>query len=180
MAGTSINLISTQAGQGPEFGALAATLKKVCYGSVIIFLASGLIVGAAYAFVRIQIGRLNEEKSTFAQAISASSVKEGLLLSLKNRIAVMDKLATSEKHMDILFNRISEIGATAPIKSFTLDDKNQVTMITQVNAIEQGILVTDAVIKEALAGNLTKPSLVSMTLDKTGTYNLTVSFVANL
>lgn len=177
MADTTINLIATKTDEGPQLTRITALLKKISYGSVILLLITGFLVGGVYVFVQGRVSQLTQEKNTLAQSVAADSTKEGLLRALKDRVAVFDKLSASAKHMDKFFNEVSLIGNTGTIDSISLDDTGKAIISTKLGSIDQAITVTDTLIKEATAGNITKPSLISMTIDKDGGFSLSVSFV---
>lgn len=173
----SINLIPTTIENTPELAVFFGILQKVTVGSLMLLIGSGLIVAGTFAYFSAVHTRLLGEKDRIVATINQQSIKEGLLLSAKQRIEVIDKIVAAQKHFTTLFAIVGDLRAVGILTSLTLDDTDTATMTVLVNTIEDAVSLVDALLAHEKSHTLTKPALASFALSKDGGFALSVSFV---
>ena len=173
----SINLIHSKANENPHLDAITSVLRRVSYAAVITLVLSGILVGAIYAFLQASSTQLEIKNDTLKATVSGDSPKEGILLAIKQRIAVIDKIMASQKDMDKLFGIISEITPVGNLKSLSIDDNNKTTISVQVATISDAVTMVDTLLNLATSGSVTKASLLTFSLTKDQGFNISFSFV---
>lgn len=176
----TINLISTNIEYTPEFSGLYGTLRRISYGSLILFIVLGVIVGGIAAYLSARENNLTAQKDALTATMNQVSVKEGLLLTVRQRVSVIDKITLSQKQIAPLFTAIDNILSGGQLISLSLDEVGQTVLTAHVNTLENAISLVDSLLASSQSKALTKPALTSFTIAKDGGFDIAVSFVPKL
>ena len=104
----SINLISPQAKLPKSITDVAPRLQRISIISLIVLLISAIFIGLFYSFLIRERTSLVVKRDTLRTEIKARSDIEGILISLKERIKISNKLLSSQIHWASIIDR--EIG----------------------------------------------------------------------
>lgn len=174
---TDINLIKTATEFSGEFMVLQERLRL---GSVIAtgaLLLVGLILGGMYFFLQTRLTTLKAQESTLTSTLTKSSVKEGLYLSFKDRVSIVSKVMKLQMPHAGVLNSLRTIAPAGALSAFSVDEKNTVTTSITVSSVEDlGTFVAN-ILKVAKSGGIKNPILEGVTLEKGGTFKMTLSFV---
>jgi len=176
----NINLITTTIETAPEFAGYFKILQKVSYTSLIVLIVSGVIVGSIFAYVSSRQSALRTEKNTLLAQINRQSVTEGLLLAVKQRVAVIDKILAGKQGVEPLFAIVDGVAAVGKPVSLLLDEFKTVTIVVHVGSVGEAITVADGILEKAKTNVITKPALASFTVNKEGGFDMGISFVVQL
>ncbi len=173
----SINLIPATIENTPEFVGVYELLRRISYGGLILFIASGLITGGVFAYLSARQTNLLTQKDSLTATINQYSIKEGLLLTAKQRVVVIDKIVAGQKDFSKLFGTVGNIVSSGQLVSLSLDDTNRVVLVAHVNSLTDAITVVDTLLKTAESHMLTRPELIAFSLSKDGGFDESLSFV---
>lgn len=172
-----INLISTTVERNPELENVTMILRRLSYGGLILLIASGAIVGGLFGYLTIQRDALTGDKKDLSATIAQESTKEGLLLAVKERAAVVKKVAGSQKQISPLFVLVGQLSPPGPIQTISYDDNGTALVITSLSSIGDAATLVNSLLTLVESHRAEKPKLVSLSLSKQGTIELSVSFV---
>src|SRR3990167_5601046 len=100
----NINLLTPSAKLSPEATRVTKQLQTVSSIALALFLVVGVVVGSAYLVLRIRHQDLSVRLAQIQQEISAKTVAEGLLVSIKDRVRVADKILATTPAWQTLFS----------------------------------------------------------------------------
>jgi hypothetical protein len=173
-----INLIQNRTEVSPQAGIVTALFRKLSLWALVILIVCGLSVGGFFYFVRIRTEQLAVKKQQFSELITQNTVKEGLLVSLKQRAALTKKVLGVQQHVDIVFDVLTAFVSFDHVTNVSLDDTNTVSVIIHAGSIPDVISMTDAMMKLNATSRIRAPQLVSFTLGREGGVDVGVSFIA--
>ncbi len=172
----TINLISTKADKTESVARFVPFLRRLAYGSLIFVIASGTAVGAAFLYMRSRVDGAVSEKNAAALAITNETTKEGLLIAVKQRATIVDKVMANQKRLDTFFDIVSQTVPKNELSAITLDDTYKTTVTAHAPSVAEAVKIIDSLLVLAAADRVTKPSLVALTLNKDGDMDVSVSF----
>lgn len=137
---------------------------------------AGLTIGAAFLYLRAQTESLEEQKIGIVRDINTQSGKEGLLLSLKDRIGIAGKALDAAKPWGKVFTVLGDIAYEEAFNSVSVDETGRVSTALELASIDETVDVVTNIM--ALAGEraLRTPQMISFALRDDGRVQLTVSF----
>jgi len=140
-----------------------------------LFIA-GLATGAAFFYLRAQTEALEAQKLRVVREINTQSRKEGLLLSLKDRIGIANKALDAAKPWGKVFTVLGDIAYEDAFNSVSVDETGRVSTALELASVDETVDVITNII--ALAGEraLRTPQMISFALRDDGRVQLTVSF----
>lgn len=172
-----INLIAVQQNEYPGLPEATRVVTNAAYGSLLILVVAGLATGAAYSYFSQKQQQVLTDQTAITQSVSNDSLKEGLLLAVKQRSAVSQKLLGSKKDTDAIFSLIAIFIPPSSLSSITIDDTDKTIMSAHVASISEAVPVVDGLLAAVDAGKASKPILEKFILTKDGGLDLTMSFV---
>lgn len=176
----NINLIQTKTNVNPQVKAISDIIQKASYWAVGTLIIAGLLVGGIYAYLTFQGTSLRTQKDELVSQVTQDAKKEGLLLSIRQRIGVIDKVTANQKHIDKLFSVIDTVVPLGSLKSLTLDDSDKATFVAGVGSISDAVSMVDALLKQGENGTVSKTQLESFALSDISGFEISLSFVPTL
>lgn len=173
----NINLIKSTTTEYPQLGRLSSLLTRLSIGSIVLLLVSGFTVSALFLFFESRIKDLTNQKEVLSAAIAQDSVKEGLLNSVKDRVAVIDKLSKEQKNVRSFFTILTQIFKTGQIVALSMDDLDNTVVNVHVDSIAEAAEIVDSLRKVVSATQARKPELVALTLGKDGGFLMSISYI---
>lgn len=172
----TINLLRTKS-TSPELLYWANRLRVAGIVSVGALLISGLVLGGVYLFLRKDTERLEQNKSELISRVSQERVKEGLLLSLKQRIGVAAKIQETEHSLGVVLDTVNRIADAKELIAVTSDEKQQIRIIVKTGSVEEAARVIANVLRMVQAKLVINPQLVGLDLGSDGSVRITIAFV---
>ncbi len=179
MASSEINLINKRAVSGPMavLTTLEPKIRMVAWWGLLGLLGTGVFLGLAFLFVSSRYRRLEEQKTQLTQQLRAASAKEGIVISLKQRITVAQKALDAARPWGKLFPLLEQIGPVNQFVTLTVDDTGRVNTIIEVQSIDEAVNVVSNAINLSANKALRSPQLLSFSLREIGTVQLGLSFI---
>lgn len=175
-----INLISVSNNQNPELAGVSELLRRISYGSLIVVIISGAVVGGLFGFFTIQRDALMNTRTSLVASVNQNSTKEGLLTAVKQRAALVKKIAAAQKQLTPLFTITGQLATPEQLESLLLDDSNKAVVLVKVGSIGDAAKVVDTLMTAVAAHQAEEPQLDALSLTKDGNIELSVSFVPTL
>jgi len=174
----TINLIQTKTPVSPQMEMATVFLRKLSLWVLVIFVVSGTIVGGIFYYLRVRDQNETNVDQQLSQEISQSTIKEGLLLALKQRILLTNKIIAVQKPVNKLFDTVAAFIPLGQVNALSLDDNNTVLLTIHAQSMKDMISPVDALIQQIAARTLRSPQLVSLSFKDDGSIDVTVSFIA--
>ena len=119
---STINLLKSKDYLSPSVYLWEEHLKKASLIGLTVVLLVGAIVGGIYLLLDVQVRNLESRKRQLITQINKQNIKEGLYLSLKSRVGIVEKAQSSQtswaKTLDIIISI-----ASPPLLTFISVDK---------------------------------------------------------
>ncbi len=176
----SLNLIQTKTNVSKELEMFETWVSRVSMGALILLMVSGILVGSLFFFLRSTESRMTEQKSVLVAQVSASTVKEGLLLAIKRRSTIVDTLIGKQKSFQDFFTTITRIVPTNNLNSLSFDERGKTVMVVHTETISEVLTIVDVLLKETKDQKIKNPELISLTFGQTGGIQASFSFIGNL
>lgn len=176
MSDTQINLIKRDVSSMGQWSKLEDGLRVASLWFLGGLFAAGLVTGAAFFYLRAQTEALEEQKIRTVREINTQSGKEGLLLSLKDRIGIASKALDAAKPWGKVFTLLRDIAYEEAFSSVSVDENGRVSTALELASVDETVTVVTNIM--ALAGEraLRTPQMISFALRDDGRVALTVSF----
>ncbi|MBI5449697.1 hypothetical protein HY948_05305 [Candidatus Gottesmanbacteria bacterium] len=172
----TINLLRTKS-DSPELEYWASRLRVAGYIGVAGLLVIGLLLGGGYLILRRETNSLEDKKSVLITRINQERTKEGLLLSLKQRIGLASKVGETQRSLGTVLDTINRIAETDQLVAITRDEKQQIRIIVKTKSVEEAAGVIANVLRMVAAKRVINPQLVGLDLGSDGSVRVTVAFV---
>lgn len=159
-----------------QFSRVEEMLRIVSLWSLGGLFMVGLIVGGAFLYLPVQTERIQAQRLTIAKEINIQNAKEGLLLSLKDRVGIANKALDAAKPWGKIFSVLSDIAYEEAFSTVSIDETGRVSTGLELASIDETVDVVTNIM--ALAGEraLRMPQMLSFALRDDGQVQLTVSF----
>lgn len=175
---TDINLIKRSA--GGAFGPFAGYEEKsrvIAWWSLLSLFGAGIIIGAVYLAINARLHQLETKKLQLTQRINAAQVKEGIIISLKQRIVVAQKAIDAARPWGKLFPMLEQIAPVAQFSTVTIDDSGRVSTTLEVQTIDEAVTAVANTINLFATRSLRSPQLLSLSLRESGEVRVALSFI---
>lgn len=173
-----INLIPTKPEESPQTGIIITFVQRFSLWALAIFIVSGVAIGGTYYYLKLRYDQLVITRQELSQIITQNATKEGLLVSIKQRTALITKIFGVQQPIGDVFDMFVPYVTPGQISDVTMDDKNNVSLIIHAASINDVVAITDALIKQTATNRVRAPQLNTLQLTKTGIINVGLSFVA--
>lgn len=173
----SINLIRSKPGIPGYVGTIARPLRLT---SLILFgvtVCGAMIVGLATLVIGDQYRKLVTAKDQYTKTIINNKSREELIVGTRQRLAVIEKARALQYGWSRVLDQIVTIAPASLIRSLSTDDKQTVLVTVDAHVTKDAQAIVDAVLAQYADKKITRPQLVSLTVDKDGQYAMTLSFV---
>lgn len=172
----NINLLRTTSGS-PELALWASRLRMVSYVAVGTVVTAGVLLGGAYMFLQRETAALIQNKTGLTLQVSQVHVKEGLLVSLKQRVGVSSKIQDTVRSFGVVLDTINRIADAKQLLAVTSDEKQQIRIIVKIGSVEEAAGIIANVFRMVLAKRVINPQLVGLDLHSDGSVRMTIAFV---
>jgi hypothetical protein len=173
----SINLIKTPINEIPLLAGMIPVLKRMAFICLTSLIISGLAAGGVYYYFFTLENTRIAQKNALVESVSQDSKKEGLLLAVKQRAAIVSSLTAGQKNISAFFNLLTQFITPEQMETITMSDNNKVIIGANTATIGDAVTLVDALLKTVDAGKVSKPDLVLFNLAKNGGFKISVSFV---
>ena len=173
---STINLLHTRSAS-PEVALWANRLRMAGYIAIGGLLMLGLLLGGAYVFLRRETEALAQRKTALVSQISQERAKEGLLLSLKQRVGVAAKIQETQRSLGAVLDTINRIADANQLLGVTSDEKQQIRIIVKTGSVEEAAGVIANVLRMATAKRVINPQLIGLDVSSDGSVRITIAFV---
>ena len=178
MASTEINLLKKQA--SGTLGLLEAFEPKIrifAWWGLIGLLGTGILLGLIYFFITSRYQALETQKTQIIQELKTNSVKEGIVISLKSRISVVQKALDVARPWGKLFPLLEQIGPVNSFVTLSVDESGRVSTIIEVQSIDDAVAIVTHTLELAGLKSLRSPQLLSFSMREAGIVQIGLSFI---
>jgi hypothetical protein len=172
----SINLLKSQTPLSPQVALFEQKMKYTSLVCLVISLIIGVLTFSVWGVVSLQKSNLSSENSRLITAVNSMSEKEGIFISLKERLKVVTGVLANQKKWSPAIDNIFAIAPAANISTVDFSPQGNLSMTTTVKSIDEAFGVVNTVLSQATAKALKNPTLESLRLDKDGSVKMIISF----
>ena len=173
----NINLLKTKSGISAQLVVLGEWLSRIGIAALLLVLVAGAGLATAYVWLAQDIRRQEDTKTRLVAELEQNRQKEGLLISLKRRAAVAEKIRIVQRPLGGLFTITSSFVPEGKLVSLRMDEQLQVQVQAQAASIEEVAIIILGLESLARDKRIINPQLVGLDIGKDGSVRLTVSFV---
>lgn len=179
MATKDINLLQKNGGS-VRFISIERILTRLMWISLGIVCIAGVSIGSVYIVVSSQQSREDARKAALIGSIKEMATKEGILVSLQQRIAVASKALDAARPYGNLFGLLDHIAPSEYFTSLSIDDVGRSTVTLVIPSVDEAVTTVANVIIQFDEKKIRSPQLLSFALKESGIVQLSLSFIANL
>ena len=173
----TINLIRTKTATSPQLDMVTALLRTLSLWALSVLMVSGIIVSGIFYYLRGREQELTNVKQQISATITQNTTKEGLLLTLKQRVSLTGKVLGVQHPVGKVFDMLATFISPGQMSSVSVDDHNKVILTVRAQSIADVVSIADTLVNQAAAKTVRAPQLVSLSLGHTGGVDVTLSFV---
>lgn len=175
-----INLIQSKIRLSPQIEIAGELLHKISLWALGTLILTGVIVSGIFFYLQARQSQLTDTKNQLVSAIAQQTAKEGILFTLKHRVALVEKMFGVQKPVGQAIETVVGFIDPSALASVSLDDHNKAVVSIRAQSISQIAGMVSAVVKSASDGVIRVPQLLSFSLRPGGAVDVTISFVAVL
>lgn len=176
MNSSDINLLKAKTLLPPQLMAIEGQLRTVSVVLLVTLLLTGLFFGVGYVILRRQYTIVLTQKQTLMTAIGGQLRKEGLYMSLKDRIAITGRVIDGQRSWLGVLDLIDRVTASGKRTSFSVTENDPVSLTMTSGTLEDTFRVVERILAEVSNKTIANPILESVQYQKDGTVNLSVTF----
>ncbi len=173
---SDINLLKAKTMLTPQLLAMEGQLRTASLLLLVILLAVGIFFGVGYVVLRRGHDRLLTQKQALMTAIGGELAKEGFYTSLKDRLAIAGKILEGQRSWLGVLDLIDRVTATGARTSFTVNEKDEVSVTITNDTLEDTFGLVGRVLAEAAAKTIANPVLDAVQYQKDGTVRVSLTF----
>lgn len=176
MSNSEINLIKKDVSSVRKISALEDKLRLIVWWSLGLLLVVGVAIGISYVSISAKTKSLEAKKIDLTRQINLQNIKEGILLSLKDRTAIAGKALDAAKPWGKLFTLLTTIADESNYTALSIEESGRVTTTMNLAGIDDAANVISNVMILAGEKSLRSPQLVSFALRDDTTVQMSLSF----
>lgn len=176
MSNSEINLIKKDVSSVRKISALEDKLRLIVWWSLGLLLTAGVTIGISYVSISAKTKSLEAKKIDLTRQINLQNIKEGILLSLKDRTAIAGKALDAAKPWGKLFTLLTTIADESNYTALSIEESGRVTTTMNLAGIDDAANVISNVMILAGEKSLRSPQLVSFALRDDTTVQMSLSF----
>ena len=180
MSTAEINLLKRDGGSLRTLTDLEDKLHLISWWSLVALFACGIILGTAFFYLNARSDQLQAQNAQLGRQIDAQLVKEGILVSLRERSDVAKRALDAARPWGHLFPILSNIAQPLQLKSVSIDESARVSLVMILGSVDDAVTVVSNVITLSSQHSLRLPQLVSFVIKDDGTVQMGVSFIPTL
>lgn len=171
-----INLIRPTSPLSERFGGLEKKLHSASIAAAAILLGLGVLVGASYAALSLQMRRLNDQKTQLLTRIAGESEKEALLVAVQSRAVVVEKVRAQTTPLGETLGIAQQVAQGGFITDANMTEQGRFAMVVHAASLDDAVVLVRTIGTLVDEGRIRSPILESFQLDDRGEVQLNVSF----
>ncbi|MEK7073791.1 MAG: hypothetical protein AAB960_00500, partial [Patescibacteria group bacterium] len=176
MSNSEINLIKKDVSSFRKIAFLEEKLRFVTLWFLGLLLVGGITIGISFLVMSSRMKTLESRKIELTKQINLQTVKEGILLSLKERTGIAGKALDAAKPWGKLFTLLGLIASEANYNALSIEESGRVTANIYLGSIDEAVVVVSNTISLADEKMLRSPQLISFVFKEDGIVQLSLSF----
>lgn len=173
---SDINLLKAKTVLSPGLLAIEEQLRKTSMIVLIMLFLTGIFFGLGYVILRGQYIKSNGQKEQLVQAISRELQKEGLFVTLKDRIDIVGRIVEIQHTWLSVLDLVDRVTASGKQTSFAVSEKDEVNLIITSSSLEETFDVIERMLAEVDAKTVVNPILESTSYQKDGSVRISLAF----
>ncbi len=174
MSNSEINLIQKDVSSFRKLSFLEEKLRVATWWFLGSLLVVGVAIGITYITISSRTKSLEAQKIELTKQINLQIIKEGILLSLKERTAIAGKALAAARPWGKLFTLLGLIANETNYNALSIEESGRVTTTLNLVSIDDAVAVVSNTM--ALVGEkmLRSPQLGSFALKEDGSVQITL------
>ncbi len=172
---SDINLLKAKTLLTPQMVAIEEQLRQMSTIFLIVLLSVGMFFGVGHLILRRKYEELLQKKQTAILGISGEIHKEGLIMSIKDRLAFAQKILDVQESWPAVFELIARIMGSKN-SSFSINERREIGLTIKTVSLEEAFAVVGQVVTEANTKSLANPVLDGIQYQKDGGVHLSLTF----
>lgn len=172
-----INLLKQRSSQTFLPPGTEELLHRLAIWGLVVLLASGVFLGFFFALLTSRVQQLQAANDQYRSQINAASVKESLLLSLRQRIVIAGKALEAARPWGNLFPILAQIAQQSEFINISVDESGKVNATVLVASVNDAVRVVSNTIALTDVPSLRAPQLTSFAVQADGSVRLGLSFI---
>jgi len=172
----TINLLRAKIGISPKLTAIGKELRRVSIILTSIVVGVGLLTSVAYIVLNRNFKEHERVKNQMIDAIRSETKKEGLYVSVQDRLRAIEQILAQAYPWDSALNAILGLGTIDQFKSLAIDDQGQVSIRMDSPTFEDARSVIEKIVTHIIEKDITVPRLATLQLDEEGKIHMALSF----
>jgi hypothetical protein len=176
MVSHDINLLKANHNQNAEVMIVESIAQKVAWWGLLSLLVIGLCVGGVYAYAQLSYTQVLQENEKLHEQINAQHTKEGMLITLKKRATITQKVLDVARPWGRLFPLLLRMASPEEFSSFDVDIAGRVSTQFVLPSVDDAITIVRATIALQKENVLKNSELSSLIIKDDGTVRMGISF----
>lgn len=152
-------------------------LRTVAWWVLVGLFGIGLIIGSLYLYFNAGIHQLENEQTQLSRQIDAQSVKEGILMTLKERAGIAEKALGAARRWGNLFPILGQMAQPTGLNSLSVDEAGRVSLLLRLASVDEAVIVVSNTINLSDQKIVRIPQLLSFSVQQDGSVQMGLSFV---
>lgn len=176
MSNSEINLIQKDVGSFRKLSFVEEKLRMATWWFLGSLLVIGVAIGLSYVLLSARTKALEAKKIDLTRQINSQTVKEGILLSLKDRTVIAGKALDAARQWGKLFPLLGEIANESNYNALSVEESGRVTTTLNLVNIDDAVAVVSNTMILVRDKKMRSPQLGSFTFKEDSSVQLTISF----
>lgn len=176
---SDINLLKAKTLLTPQMLAVGEQLRKTSIIFLVLLFLVGMFFGVGHLILRQKYEELFQKRQAAILEIAGEIRKEGLIMSIKDRLALVKKVLDVEELWPGVFELTARVMGNKKT-SFSINNTREIGLTIKTNSLEEAFIVVGQVLTEANNKLLTNPVLGAVQYQKDGSIQLSLTFTPTL
>ncbi|MFZ5845381.1 MAG: hypothetical protein ACOY0S_02830, partial [Patescibacteria group bacterium] len=132
----NINLLKPETGPTTLLALSAEKWRLVSYLGLFLVVVVGLVAAGVYFLFKTQKEALEDSRMQAVRRINAQKDKEGFLLTLHERLSLIEKALASQRPWAQALETAGQIALPPKLASISVDDDSRVTLTIEAESLE--------------------------------------------
>ncbi|MCX8008673.1 MAG: hypothetical protein N3A54_03125 [Patescibacteria group bacterium] len=152
-------------------------LRLISFIFLTIIISFGILTGIFYFLGKIEYDGLEENRSYLSMSIGNQAKKQTLLISLQERLPMIQRILDSRNSFENVISTIQDIVSEQNIKTISMIEQTKiVTMTIQANSLEEIQSITSRILQKIEDGKIRSPIINSLVMKQDGIFEVVFSF----
>jgi len=172
----TINLFKSKA-VTEKFVDAGVQLKRMSFFALVALIGTGALVGMLYVAVRTTYENRVSEKERLSQTLRQYNTREGLFLSVKERVGVVKKVDATRKPWVQILDATARVVTPPSLQAIVQDTEDRMALNIKVASLEETVAMAQTVLALHDENRIKSPQLISLTINKDGVIQFGFSFI---